>query len=267
MTHLDLRTGESPFEVAEIDDVKFLRDANGVWRYAESGIPVPGARDVTLTERFQPKLIINSEQEIERVVVSAGAIATVPELLGWCLTEGTPVKAGDELLEVLVPYELWQKRDRIPGELIVPEYHGSEAQQQVAAAEREYREVERQFEKAADYRAEVLRRHYDEMTRQEARAITGLSVGRIQQLIRAGGLEPRERQILELFADGPISSYEGFQKKARLAGLSFHDDDAMDQVVKELEHRDFLEWSPDGIGLTEEGAQILSGVVSEAQED
>lgn len=175
---------ESHFERAEIDGIEFIKDVVGDWRYADSWILVPGARDVTLTERFHPKRIVNAAQEVERVVVSGDDIAAAPELLDWCIAEGTPITEEGELIEVLVPYELWQARDRIPGQLISPEHHGSEAERQVAAAEREFREAEQQLDKAASDRAEVLRRHDGEMTRQEARAITDLSVGRIQQLIR-----------------------------------------------------------------------------------
>src|SRR4051812_45959439 len=161
---------ESRDEWTEIDGVVFVRDADGAWRYANNWILVPGARDVTLTERFRPKRIVNDEQEIERVVVSGEDIATAPDLLDWCIAEGTPITKDGELVEVLVPYELWQRHDRVPGVLISPEHHGSEAEQQVAVAEREFREAEQQLDKAAHYRAEVLRQHAEEMTRQEARA-------------------------------------------------------------------------------------------------
>jgi hypothetical protein len=171
-------------EWAEIDGTVFIRDDDGGWHYADNWILVPGARDVTLTEKFRPKRIVNAEQEVERVVVSGDDIVAAPELLGWCIEEGTPITEEGELIEVLVPYKLWQMHDRVPGVLISPEHHGSEAEQQVAVAEREFREAEQQLEKAANYRAETLRQHADEMTRQEARTITGLSVGRIQQLIR-----------------------------------------------------------------------------------
>ncbi len=181
----DFSLADEPlYERTEIDGIEFVRDADGAWRYADNWILVPGARDVTLTERFRPKLIIDAEEEVERVVVSGNDIAAAPELLNWCIAEGRLITDGDELVEVLVPYEQWRARDRVPGALISPEHHGSEAEQQVAAAERQFREAEQQLDKAASYRAEVLRQHADEMTRQEARAITGLSVGRVQQLIR-----------------------------------------------------------------------------------
>ena len=163
MNHPRLRVSEPLYERAELDGIKFARDADDVWRYADSWIPVPGARDVTLTERFQPKLIVNSAQEIERVIVSAEDIAAAPDLLDWCVIEGTPIRDEDKLIEVLVPYELWQARDRIPGLLFSPEHHGTEAEQRVALAERKFREAEQGLDRAAEYRAEVLRRHSDEI--------------------------------------------------------------------------------------------------------
>lgn len=265
MSKLDLRAGESPFEVAEIEGSRVWRDASGLWRYTDTGIPVPGARDVTLTERFQPKQVVNAQEQIERVIVSAEDIASAPEVLDWCLVEGTPIELDGELIEVLVPYELWQERDRIPCELIAPEYHGTEAEQQVAMAERAYREAERQAEKAADYRAEVLRRYAEEMTRQEARAITGLSVGRIQQLIRSDRLEPYERRVLELFTEGPINSFVRFQKLAASSGLERIDEGTLRQAIVDLEGRNFLEPQGDGVGLTREGAEALAGAIAEAE--
>jgi hypothetical protein len=252
---------ETPLEIeqAVVKGTEFIRSPDGVWRYADNWIPVPGARDVTLTDRFQPKQVVNAEGEVERVIVDGHSIAAHPELLDWCLSDGTPIEDEGELIEVLVPYNKWEARDRIPNELIVPEIEGSVAEQQVAAAERKYREAERTIERAADYRAEVLRRHAPEMTRQEARAITGLSVGRIQQLIRSEQLEPHELELLKLFASGPISQVKALVKLARSTNLPA-DPELLNNLTLELEARGFLNRDPrgrDGVGLSELGKQVV----------
>lgn len=257
MNTVKFSVGRLSLESAKINGVQFVRDPEGVWRFAETGIPVPGARDVTLTERFDPKLIVRSDGEVERVVVSGASIEVGGDLLDWCLEEGSLVLDGDRLIEVLVPYPEWQKRDRIPGELIVPELHGTEPERELAEAERQFREAERGMEEAAAGRAEVLRRYADEMTRQEARAITGLSVGRIQQLIRSELLEEHERTILETFQAGPFETFGEFAEKAEEAGLPT-DTDLLQDAIEELQNRGYIEWI-EGTGevLTQEGADVL----------
>lgn len=230
-----------------------------MWRYADTWIAVPGARDVTLTDRFRPKQIVNADGDVERVIVDGHSIAAHPDLLDWCLSDGTPIKAKGELIEVLVPYELWEARDRIPSELTVPELEGSEAEQQVAAAERKYREAERGLERAAEQRAEVLRQHAGEMTRQEARAITGLSVGRIQQLIRSEQVNAHELQLLKLFARGPISKMEALVNLAGSTSLPT-EPELLNNLVGEMEARGFLDRDPrgrNGVGLSELGKQVV----------
>jgi hypothetical protein len=251
---------EPIYERAEIDGVEFARDADGQWRYADSWILVPGARDKTLTERFRPKRIVNADQEIERVVLSAGDIAEAPELLDWCLAEGTPILGEGELIEVLVPYEKWQARDRIPGELISPEHEGTEAEQQVAVAEREYREAEQRLERAADYRAEVLRRHSEEMTRQEARTITGLSVGRIQQLIRErmDDLDVTDMELLSLIKRHKPKSIPALHRLLGDETGIIHPTELIKGRVLSLGRRELLKGSgKEGLRITTAGEEAL----------
>lgn len=253
------KTLESSFEEAEKDGIEFIRDGDGVWRYADSWIPVPGARDVTLTDRFRPKQIVDVDGKVERIVVDGSSIAGAPELLDWCLTEGTPIEVDGELVEVLVPSDLWAAHDRVPGELISPEHDGNEAEQQVAAAERKCREAELRLEQAAAQRAEVLRRHAGQMTRQEARAITGLSVGRIQQLIRSVEINQHELELLRVFARGPISRRDGLVKLARRLTALPTDPAELTRLVGELEGRGLLQPNRQGKGfeLSEIGKQAV----------
>jgi repressor of nif and glnA expression len=93
------------------------------------------------------------------------------------------------------------------------------------------------------------------MTRQEARAITGLSVGRIQQLIRSEGSPDRE--ILELFVDGPVPSLEELLELADRKGANYEEDD-LRQKVYHLKERGFLSDTSDkDVQLTDAGMRAL----------
>lgn len=247
--------GSRELETALLDGDLVVRDTDDVWRYASTWIAVPGARDITLTERFKPKYIVDENDEIERVVIAGEAVDNFPDLLGWCLEEGTPIREDDALVEVIVPWGQWQERSRVPGELFSPEHHGSEAECHLAAAERRYREAESSFETAARERAQWLRKYADEMTRQEAREITGLSVGRIQQLIRSEGSPDRE--ILELFVDGPVPSLEELLQLAQKRGSVYEEED-LRQKVYEMKERGFLSDTADkDVQLTDAGMRAL----------
>lgn len=243
-------------ETAVIDGHEFVRDPQGEWRHWDSWIPVPGASDVTLTERFKPKFIVSADEEIERVVVSGESIGEAPELLEWCLDEGTPIMKDGEIVEVFVPYDRWLEHDRVPGALIAPEVHGDEAEQELAMAERQYREAEVRFNAATTLRAHVLRRRAEELTRQRARDITSLSVGRIQQLIRAESITAGERRLLEIFEDNVIPSFAEVQALAEEAELP-RASDVLTPVIKELQRRGLLQKNPEGLALTREGEELL----------
>jgi hypothetical protein len=255
---------QSEFETAVVKGVEYVRDPEGTWRYADSWIKVPGGRDWTLTERFTPKFVIGSSKDqvgrIERVVVSGEEIEKHTDLLGWCLDLGYPVQGPNgEIFEVMVPFDIWNEHDRIPGMIYAPELHGSEAERELAEAERECREADRAQEVAATKRADVLRRHSEEMTRQQARAITDLSVGRIQQLIREGlpTLSSEETLILAVIDK---------RKPKNMGALhdALKEDLGMDRSVRAFTHvfrrlreRELVVKTPRGIRLTPEGKETL----------
>jgi hypothetical protein len=248
------------FESTTVGGVHYKRDHDGVWRYSDTWLPVPGARDLTLTERFEPKLIVSSSQDsqkVERVVVSGDSVRESPELLGWCLELGTTFTGPDgELVEVFVPYASWQERDRVPGAMVAPEHSEKEAERALAEVERKYREADQALEVAAEERAEMLRRYADRMTRQEARAITGLSVGRIQQLIRREKLNDLELSMLEILdtKDGRKvgTAQELAMKRNPRSGIA-----AIDEVLRELIARGLIRRSGPRIQLTAEGREML----------
>lgn len=258
--------GDLDLETAMIDDIQYVRERDGTWRYAANWIKVPGARDLTLTEHIQPKFIV-SGGEVERVVISARDIEEAPDLLEWCLLEGTPIKDGDgAVIEVFVPIQAWSERDRVPGALVAPEHSSDENERELAEAEREYREADRALEIAANNRAEVLRRHAESMTRQEARAITDLSIGRIQQLIRSDSLDELDMTLLEIVATRQPETVKQVQQRCADADLLIPLT-ALKQRLRELEKRELIIVVSDGFRLTGEGHEALIELKSRAVQE
>lgn len=241
------------FESATIDGVHYVRDHTGKWRYADSWIPVPGARDLKLSERFETKEVVSRTGEVERVVVSGDSIRESPELLEWCVEVGEPMYGSDgQLKEVFVPYEVWLEKDRVPGALVAPEHSPDDAKRQLALAERCHREAEKALEEAAEARAAILRTFAGRLTRQQARSITGLSVGRIQQLIRREKLTDLEVAVLGILnIKGGRSAgalQELVQKRFPRTDVS-----AIDGVLQELVSRGLVRAGGETIRLTREG--------------
>lgn len=262
------RYGGGPaYEHGRAGGTDYLRDSEGVWRFADSHLPVPGARDLTLTERFEPKRVVAADGKIERIVVSGQSILDAPDLLGWCLEQGTKVEdqAGD-VSEVLVPYELWQERDRIPNALVAPEHSEDEAEREVALAERGFREAEKALEEAADKRANMLRRYAGQMTRQEARAITGLSVGRIQQLIKDEKLDQVEVVLLRALEGGPVSGLETVTERGAALGL-VNDANFVRRELRELQMRGLVIRRGASFTLTDAGQIALLSAAEATGED
>lgn len=251
------------FETAVVNGTEYVRDPGGAWRYADSWIKVPGGRDLTLTERFNPKFVIASSPDeagrIERVVVSGDDIEKHPDLLGWSMDLGYPVQGtGGDIFEVMVPFEVWQEHDRIPGMIYAPELHGSEAEQELAEAEREYREADRTLEAATAKRAEVLRRYAGDMTRQQARQITDLSVGRIQQLIREGvdDLDQGDVLLLAIVESRRPKNAKELHRLARDLGID-ETDALVNRRMQILRDRNLIKRKSNGFRLTPEGKEAL----------
>lgn len=253
-------------ETAIVGDQQYVRERNGTWRYAVSWVKVPGARDLTLSERFNPKLVVAntaSGTEVEAVVVSGRDIDAHPELLGWCLDAGVSVPSGadGQLPEVMVPINAWQEHERVPGEIVAPENSDDPAVRDLAIAERQYREADRALELAAMRRAEVLRQHSGSMTRQQMREITDLSVGRIQQLIQEGS-EELELDEHDAFLLAIVESrrpknlnvfYELAKKELDAPGTYAQ----LKQRTKVLRGRGLIERKSSRLRLTPEGKKAL----------
>jgi hypothetical protein len=254
-------------ESATVGETVYVRESDGTWRYADTWIRVPGARDKTLTEHFQPKLVISelgTDAQVERVVVDGGDVSAHPELLDWCLEIGTPVRdEKGKLIEVLVPYEAWRQRDRIPSEIVAPENSEDPAERELAIAERQYREAEHTLEQAAAKRAALLRQFAGVMTREKARSITGLSVGRVQQLIRSGvELDEVERMILRVIEVGKAPSTEAVNDLMEVQwGLTFPTE-SLKQQLNRLRERGLVETTRRGYRVTSQGRKALKAATA-----
>lgn len=245
------------YESVTIGDVQYIRDHKAIWRYGETWIPVPGARDLTLTEHFEPKQVISSDGTIERVIVSGESIRESPELLEWCVDAGDPRHDSDgNLIEVFVPHSTWKERDRVPGKLVAPEHSAKEAERALANAERVYREADQARDDASEARAEVLRKYSERITRERAHAITGLSVGRIQQLIRREKLTELELSVLDILNTGDGMHTDAIQELA-IKHNPRSSAAAIDQVLRSLLERHLIKRKGPRILLTEDGRAIL----------
>jgi hypothetical protein len=87
-------------QVAELAafDGTYLRGADGVWRYAVTGRPVPGARDLTLSQFFDFPVRGRWRLIPRRVAASDPALA-------WCLE-----KSRDDVEVIEVPEKEWMAR-------------------------------------------------------------------------------------------------------------------------------------------------------------
>jgi len=243
------------FESATIDGVHYARDQKGIWRYADTWIPVPGARDLKLSERFETKEVVSRTGDIERVIVSGDSIRESPELLEWCVEEGEPIYGPEgELKEVFVAHEVWMTKDRVPGALVAPEHSSDDAKRQLALVERKYREADQALEDAAVARANVLRSLVGRLTRQQAREITGLSIGRIQQLIRPEKLTELEVGVLGILAVKGGRSAGSVQELAQKR-FPRTDTSAIDGVLRGLVARGLIKGG-ETIRLTDKGREM-----------
>lgn len=209
-----------------------------------------------LSERFETKGVVSRTGDIERVVVSGDSIRESPDLLKWCIEAGEPMYGPNgRLKEVFVPYEIWTEKDRVPGALVAPEHSPDDAKRKLALAERNYREADQALEEAAEARADVLRLLAGRLTRQQAREITGLSVGRIQQLIRREKLTELEVGVLGILdvkgGRSAGSVQELAQKQFPRTGAS-----AIDGVLRELVTRGLVKAGGETIRLTREGRAL-----------
>jgi nitroreductase len=159
-------------------------DDSAGWKYEGTEIPVVGARDVTLAEVANPRIIARAGEEPEAVLLSLSEIEADTRLL-WAVEEGKRLN-GDKEPEYKVPFATWQEHAGQPVGAWLPEWDGSGLNRSLALAERDYR-----FAKQALDDAGVLRQYLIVLAARLGRSrrvvgeTLGLSAARVQQLSEA----------------------------------------------------------------------------------
>jgi hypothetical protein len=180
---------QDPASHRRIGDRDYVRDAapDGLWRYAASGIPVPGARDLTAEGRFRPRRALDAEGRPAEYIIDVQRLDTTVEELGWLHDLGSVVTDHDgHVTAVIVTPEDWNEhRTRLFG-LTAPEIDGSPAARELAHAERRARIAAALADRATTERNRLLIEHAQALTRREAAAIAGLSATRVQQILDRG---------------------------------------------------------------------------------
>jgi hypothetical protein len=183
---------QDPASHRRIGDREYVRDADpdGLWRYAGSGIPVPGARDLTAEGRFKPRRALDAEGRPSEYIIDVQRLDTTVEELGWLHDIGSVVTDRDgHVTAVIVTPEDWgEHRSRLFG-LTAPEIDGSPAARELAEAERRARITTAVADRAMAERNRLLLEHARALTRREAAAIAGLSAARVQQILDRGPAE------------------------------------------------------------------------------
>lgn len=113
----------------------YYRDAQGTWRYAATGNPVPGASDMTPSKLYNLRMI--RVGEVRYVEVPRSLISRERAILGWCRAYlpqmpddvadvVTPRDPDTGVAVVRVPWEAWATHDRVIG-MLAPELAGGGA--------------------------------------------------------------------------------------------------------------------------------------------
>ena len=160
-------------------DGRYVRDDDGVWRYADSGVEVPGARDMTISDH-------NLEVRGDEVLVPRALAEREPEL-AWCLDSGKR-HAWDAEGIIRVPLAEWDRHAAEPLGMWAPELAEDPQTRELALAEREYRHerarLEAALEQAKRRRDEAIRRAAEDgMSYRAIAHALGLSHQRVAQII------------------------------------------------------------------------------------
>ena len=249
---------DSPLVPASERPCVALDDSAG-WRYEGTEIPAVGARDVTLAEVANPRIIARAEEEPEAVLLSLSEVEADARLL-WVVKEGRRLN-GDEEPEYKVPFAIWQEHAGQPVGAWLPEWDGSGLDRSLALAEREYR-----FAKQALEEAGVLRQYLVVLAARLGRSrrvvgeTLGLSAARVQQLSEAPSDEMladveefvgRASQLAVLLGPGTCPR-DQLPRPRSLGG------DELEEIAASMISVGLAEEvAEDGLRLTEDGLALL----------
>jgi hypothetical protein len=194
--------------LVEVEGRQFVREPDGVWRYADRAAAVPGARDLTATERYDPQFVGRGGVKGPEQILLPTKLVTEHDDLAWCLKVGSTLRAEQpgSPSYVMVPASEWAKHEHEPVGIVAPELSLRPAVREIAEAERDVREAQESLAAATRRRAQLLTKHGHELTRREVADITGLSLARVQQLVADTAAEPELRdsqiELLRALAEG-----------------------------------------------------------------
>lgn len=223
-----------------------------------------------LSERFDP--IIGTKGGAKQVVIIDGEdVEGSPEALGWALSVGTPVRNDKgNLLQVIVPYEDWEAHDAIDGIMVAPELDDDQGVRELAALQLKLKKTERRLAVETEERDDLLMTLAGAgMTRQRAAEITGLSVGKVQQIIKKEELAANEVELVTIIGrHGPIGTLQIVELAKETTGLT-SSKTKLKKFLQSLKSRGFLESSETGQWeVTARARQELSRqILLKAQED
>lgn len=230
--------------------VEFERVGTGEWVYAETGIEVPGARDLTLSDRFEPLLAGRPGAGPEQALVSAEHVRENPDLLGWCREIGALVRdpTTGKAAGYMVPYEAWLEHDREPIGVTAAEFSEDDAEAQLALAEHEYRAAQRRSERASARRLAALKTAIASgVSRTRAAEITGLSNGRVTQLLHPSDARVRiEQSILTALSGGALSALN-LRRRLAVPPAPRPPVATVDSALLDLRQRGLVKESPDDV--------------------
>jgi hypothetical protein len=156
-------------------------DESGEWKYEGTEIAAVGARDLTLAEVADPRIIARVGGDPEAVLLSLSEIEA-DERLRDLLGKGTRLD-GDREPEYKIPWSEWQEYAAAPVKAWLPEYDAVGVDRSLALAERHYRYAKQALDEAG-----VLRQYLVILAGRLGRSrrvvgeTLGLSSARIQQL-------------------------------------------------------------------------------------
>jgi hypothetical protein len=188
-------------DTAERDaDGHFLyeRGGDGVWRYANTPVEVPGAKDRTLADVVRPRQIGRLGDAPEAILVSLTEVKENPRLR-WVLDHGTQIRLDDEE-QFWVQWALWQEHADDPVAITAPERDGDDLERHLAEVERRIRFTRRGLDLLTSQRLKsIVAASLLGMTRRGVGETVGVSTGRVQQLV--DDLSPDAREEIESILD------------------------------------------------------------------
>jgi hypothetical protein len=216
--------GSDGLERFRVDDRTYTRDPAGRWSYGDTGVLVPGARDLLLRDLYVPGTLVNAKGEVEAIVIPVpDADGTVE--LGWCAGGASVVELGARR-SYLIDRDEWERRASSRCGIWAPELHGTDPERLAACAERDFRLAQHRADLAARRRARAFHAAAEDgMTRRALASLVELSPSRIQQVTDASrspdGFDPRNVEaqlVLEMVARAPhieIAELDGDSEETR----------------------------------------------------